>query len=136
MIRIDYAAPEDASWLIAHDRHISKEVLKRKIDHREILVARDDGICGWLRFGFFWDAIPFMNMLFLLELYRCKGIGSKLVGFWEQQTKEMGHCQWMVSTLADENAQHFYRKLGYRDIGGFVMPKEAMELILMKNLEE
>ncbi|NLV92595.1 MAG: GNAT family N-acetyltransferase, partial [Firmicutes bacterium] len=40
----------------------------------------------------------------------------------------------MTSTQADEEGQHFYRKLGYRDIGGFVLPGEPLELIMIKEL--
>ena len=40
----------------------------------------------------------------------------------------------MTSTQADEAAQHFYRHLGYADIGGFLLPGEAYELLLYKAL--
>ena len=42
----------------------------------------------------------------------------------------------MTSTQVDESAQHFYRKLGYRDAGGFVVDipgcEQPMELIMVK----
>lgn len=40
----------------------------------------------------------------------------------------------MTSTLSNENAQHFYRKLGYRDSGGLLLPNEPLEIIFVKNL--
>ena len=40
----------------------------------------------------------------------------------------------LTSTLADETAQHFYRKLGYRDTGSLLLPNEALEIILIKFL--
>ena len=42
----------------------------------------------------------------------------------------------LTSTRADEDAQHFYRKLGYKDCGGFVIDiqgyEQPMELLLIK----
>ncbi len=42
----------------------------------------------------------------------------------------------MTSSLANELAQHFYRKNGYQDIGGFVLPEEPLEIIFYKSLAE
>ena len=43
-----------------------------------------------------------------------------------------------TSTQTDETAQHFYRKLGYRDAGGLVIdiPRYAqpMELFLIRQI--
>ncbi|NLV92245.1 MAG: GNAT family N-acetyltransferase, partial [Firmicutes bacterium] len=130
---ITEAALEDVEVLSELDRHLRKENLPRKIRDKEILVLRkDDKIVGWLRYGYFWDNLPFMNLLFILEPYRFQGLGSRLVAHWEQAMKERGHRIVMTSTQADEEGQHFYRKLGYRDIGGFVLPGEPLELIMIK----
>ena len=48
--------------------------------------------------------------------------------------KAEGYSLVMTSTQSNEDAQHFYRKLNYQDAGGFVLPKEPMELIFIKNL--
>ena len=50
-------------------------------------------------------------MLYLDENYRNKGIGRELVGFWETEMKIKGYELVMTSTLSNEQAQHFYRKL-------------------------
>ena len=41
----------------------------------------------------------------------------------------------MTSTQANETSQHFYRKLGYRDMGGFTPFGEEYEIIMGKQLE-
>ena len=50
--------------------------------------------------------------------------------------KEQGHGMLLTSTQVDEDAQHFYRRLGYRDCGGLVMDvpgyEQPMELFLVK----
>ena len=44
----------------------------------------------------------------------------------------------MTSTQVDEEAQHFYRKLGYQDAGGLVIRipgyEQPMELFLVKDI--
>ena len=62
-----YAAQEDFEWLRTKDYHIDATILKRKIDAKEILVAKSNGkIIGWLRFGLFWDLIS-LNPTLLFE---------------------------------------------------------------------
>ena len=52
--------------------------------------------------------------------------------------KKAGYGMVMVSTQVDEQAQHFYRKLGYQDAGGLVITipgyEQPMELFLIKKI--
>ena len=58
---------------------------------------------------------------------------------WEREMAALGHDMVMTSTQSDETAQHFYRKLGYRDSGGFTTDipghEQPLELIFIKGLE-
>jgi ribosomal protein S18 acetylase RimI-like enzyme len=82
---IRYADVKDYLWLKEHDSHISDEVLKSKINSKEIFIVQEDNkIIGWLRFNLFWDHIPFMNMIYFLGEYRNKGFGKKLTNYWEK----------------------------------------------------
>jgi ribosomal protein S18 acetylase RimI-like enzyme len=137
MITIDYALQPDFKTLQPLDYHISAAMLVEKIIRREIFVAKiDNELVAWLRFGYFWDNIPFMNMLFVLESHRGKGIGAQLVLHWEHAMQNQGFDQVFTSTLSNESAQHFYRKLGYIDCGSLSLPGEAPEIILRKPLGE
>lgn len=70
---------------------ISTEILAHKIDQGEILVVMENiSVIGWLRYGYFWDNIPFMNMLNVMEGYRGQGIGKQLVTYWETMLRERG----------------------------------------------
>ena len=131
---IRVAGSGDLEWLARHDHHIARDALARKIEEGQVLVALEDGIVGWLRYGYFWDSIPFMNLLYLLEPHRRGGRGREMVAHWEGLMRARGHARVMTSTLACEEAQHFYRALGYKDAGGFVLPGEALELILIKDI--
>jgi ribosomal protein S18 acetylase RimI-like enzyme len=89
---------------------------------------------GFLRFHFFWDAIPFLSMLILEKEYRGKGIGKEFVHFWETEMKKMGYDCCMTSTLSNEDGQHFYRKLGYKDVGCLLLEEEGLEIFFLKKI--
>lgn len=131
------AVSGDATWLAANDRHVSRAIIEDKIERGEILVAWLDGTrVGWLRWSYFWDAIPFMNLLYVVESVRGTSIGKQLVLRWEAMMRSNGVERVLTSTLSNETAQHFYRKLGYRDTGSLLLPDEPLEIILTKVLEE
>jgi len=132
-IKIRYAASDDYCWLEEHEKHIAEKILKKKIENTEIYVVEINGkTIGWLRYNLFWDNIPFMNMLYFLEEYRRMGIGSKLVKHWENEMKQKGYKNVLTSTLSNEEAQHFYRKMGYKEIGGIKYLDEPFEIIFQK----
>ncbi len=135
-MKFEYASELNFQFILDNDRHISKELIRTKLKENEILVARsqDSKIIGWLRFGYFWDNTPFMNMLYINENYRNKGIGKDLVKFWEIEMKNKGYKLLMTSTLSNEQAQHFYRKLGYKDSGSILLENEPLEIIFTKNV--
>ena len=55
-----------------------------------MVAEENDEFIGWLRFNLFWDNTPFMNMLFVLEPHRGKGIGRQLVTCWEREMRQHG----------------------------------------------
>lgn len=129
------ARPDDLDLLANADRHVSRELMEKLISDGFVLIAMSgESLAGWLRYGLFWDEIPFMNMLFVPKEQRGSGIGTALVREWERLAAERGCKAVMTSTQANETSQHFYRKLGYRDIGGFTPFGEEYELIMGKRL--
>lgn len=133
MRSIRFAFDADLEFLHRHDRHISLEELRHAVTQRRVLIAEEKGErAGWLRYNLFWDNTPFMNLLYVLEGHRGKGMGKELTVFWEAEMARRGFAVFMTSTQSDEYAQHFYRKLGYRDVGGFQLPGESYELIFVK----
>ena len=135
MIIIRTATEADLPFLEKNDRHIRLSELKALIGQSRILLAEMDGeTVGWLRWSLFWDNTPFMNMLYFLESYRGKGHGRQIVEYWENQMRQAGYDSVMTSSLSDEQAQHFYRKLGYVDSGSLLLPGEALEIIFTKRI--
>ena len=136
-MEIRYAESGDLEMISEYDMHISKEELKNAIALKRIILLFIDGKYeGWLRFNLFWDNIPFMNLLFILEEQRGKGYGKKMVEFWEHEMVKQGYKFVMTSTQSNEEAQHFYRKLGYTDRGALILPDEPLEIIFYKNVSE
>lgn len=132
---IRVATVEDQTFLREHDRHVRPDVLARLIDAGQILVVDDAGtLLGWLRWSLFWDETPFMNMLFVLERERSRGLGSALLDTWETASLQAGYTVVMTSSQADEEAQHLYRKRGYVDCGALLLPDQATEVVFRKEL--
>ena len=137
-MEIRYAEAGDLEMIAEYDTHIAKAEMENAIARKRIILLFIDGKYeGWLRFNLFWDNIPFMNLLFIIsEDQRGKGYGRKLVAFWEHEMAEQGYKFVMTSTQSDEEAQFFYRKLGYTDKGSLILPDEPLEIIFYKNLSE
>lgn len=132
---IRFAEISDFEALSALDKHVSGVELARIIEHRRLIIAEaGKRITGWLRFGLFWDEIPFMNMLFVIESERGKGVGTALEEFWENEMRRAGFSFVLTSTLSSEQAQFFYRSRGYKDCGSLLLPNEPLEIILSKEL--
>ncbi|HBJ2608163.1 GNAT family N-acetyltransferase [Clostridium botulinum] len=135
-MEIEYASELDFQFILDNDRHVSKQLIKNKLKEKEIIIEKDQDnkIIGWLRYSYFWDNTPFMNMFYINENYRNKGIGKKLVEFWETEMKSKGYELVMTSTLSNEQAQHFYRKLRYKDAGSLLLDDEPLEIIFTKSI--
>ena len=104
----------------------------------DLVLLEDNKPVGLLRYNLFWDKFPFCTMLFIEQNYQRKGYGRKLMEHWENDMKSKEYGMLLTSTQVDEDAQHFYRKLGYKDCGGLVIDvpefKQPMELFLVKGL--
>lgn len=134
-MNIRLATINDIGILSEHDRHISKTELENLIRLNRIYIAEDnDEFVGWLRYNLFWDNTPFMNMLYVMDEYRGCGVGRQLVEYWANEMKSLDYETVMTSTASDEYAQHFYMKLGYKVIGGFMPDGDPYEVILSKRL--
>ena len=134
---IRYVEDQDKMAWYALDHDFPETGFDEKVRNRQGYVCIEDGrIIGILRFNLFWDSIPFCNMLHIDEEYQGKGYGKQLMNRWEQDMKSSGCGMVMTSTQVNEEAQHFYRKLGYKDSGGFVVDipgyEQPLELILIK----
>ena len=129
------ASTADLPFLGDVDNHVSPDTLAGLVSMGRVMVVAVDGdAVGFLRWGLFWDQIPFMNLLWVLPGWRGQGVGTTLVEAWEKTQLTAGHDLVLTSTLSNERSQHFYRRLGYVDTGALLLPDEPAELILRKPL--
>ncbi len=137
MLHVRLVKREDKEFWFCLDRHLSEAEFANKVrDGRGYVLLEDQQPIGLLRYNLFWDQHPFCTMLFVEQAHRGKGGGKALIARWEADMRTKGYGMVMTSTQVDEDAQHFYRKLGYQDCGGLVIHAPAyaqpMELFLMK----
>ena len=130
---VNYAEQSDLSEIKVFDKHISEDMLVKAISDRRVMVFKSaDIVMGIARWNYFWDSIPFLNMLYVPDGYTHHGVGSELLKFWESEMRAQGYSRVFTSTMTQERGQHFFRKFGYRDIGNLYDEGEGLELILEK----
>jgi GNAT superfamily N-acetyltransferase len=138
MPEVRVAGHADVVFLSSADRHVSADELVAVVSRGRVLLLVDEIApepLGWLRWGLFWDAVPFMNLLHVIESHRGRGFGRLLVEEWESHCRNTGHGLVLTSTMSNEHAQHFYRHLGYHDPGALELPGEAPEILFRKLLD-
>lgn len=134
---IRYVQEKDRDFWFKLDGHLSEAEFQKKIrDKMGYVLLENDISIGLLRYNLFWDNTPFCTMLFIDRGYQHQGNGRKLMEYWEKDMKELGYGMIMTSTQVDEEAQHFYRKLGYKDAGGLLIDlpgyEQPMEMFMIK----
>lgn len=139
MVSIRYAQEEDRAFWFKLDKHLSQSEFERKIrDKRGYVLFENNIPAGLLRYNLFWDNTPFCTMLYVDSESQGKGYGRKLMEYWEKDMKTMGYGMLMTSTQVDENAQHFYRKIGYKGSGGLIINipgyEQPMEMFFVKKI--
>ncbi|MCL2545064.1 MAG: GNAT family N-acetyltransferase [Clostridia bacterium] len=139
MFSVAYATIQDKPYWYSLDRHMPKSEYELKVRDRRCYMIRDnEKPVGILRYNLFWDMIPFLTLIYFEEARRRQGFGAKAMAHWESEMRALGHKMAMTSTMANEKAQFFYRKLGYKDMGCLVMNtppyEQPLEVFLGKGL--
>ncbi len=139
MIKIRYVEASDKEFWYSLDKHLPETEFENKVyTKRGYILSLNNKPVGLLRYNLFWDSVPFCTMIFIDCQYQGKGYGKQLIQYWENDMKRRGYEMLLTSTQVDEKAQHFYRKLGYKDCGGFVIdiPQYAqpMEMFFIKSI--
>ncbi len=118
-IEVSLATRAHVDWLMDHDRHISPDWVRRCVAADEVLVACLDGaLAGYLRFSWFWRAIPYMELIHVLEPHRRSGIGTALVALWDSNMRAQGAELLMTSSMSDEpEPQAWHRRNGFVESG-------------------
>ena len=128
MFTIRHVSESDKLFWFTLDRLLSESEFKLKIrDKRGYIIGDGDKPVGIMRYNLFLDIIPFLTLIYFDKAYRGKGFGKQAMLYWENEMRELGYNMVMTSTQVDEQAQHFYRKLGYIDKGGIFFDNTPFE---------
>lgn len=139
MVKIREVKSSDKDFWYTLDGHLPLKEFKHKVrDKMGYVILDKDQPVGIMRYNLFWDNTPFLNLIYFDEVNRNKGYGTKAIKFWEEEMKKQGFHMLMTSTQVDEMAQHFYRKMGYKDCGCLVVEipqfAQPMEMFMIKEI--
>lgn len=103
---------EQKEWTQVDQEHWGGEITWDTHDYR--FVAKENGEVVGLIFGKYEAGTTFIDNVLTSSNHRGKGIGTKLMHFIEEWTKEQGgHKVWLV-THVEWKANALYNKLGYQ----------------------
>lgn len=138
-VSVRYVTDADRKFWFSLDSHLDIAEFDRKVRDRMGYVLTLEGRpAAILRWSLFWDSIPFCTLLYVESAEQRKGYGRILMEHWEKDMKNRKYGLALTSTQEDEEAQHFYRAIGYTDCGELNLPfpgyEQPTELILGKAL--
>ena len=137
MFQIRSIDEKDKSFWYSLDRHLPEAEFNKKVaDKRGYIILDNEKPIGVMRYNMFWDNTPFLTLIYIDFAYHKKGYGRKAMDYWEKEMSDQGFKLLMTSTQADDNAQHFYRNLGYNDCGCLVLDlpgfEQPLEMFMVK----
>jgi len=137
MFEIRYATESDKSFWFTLDEHFDEREFELKVrDKRSYIISVDGSPIGIIRYNLMWDNTPFLTLINIDDTCRGKGYGRQAMSFWENEMRELGYKMVMTSTQVNEQAQHFYRKLGYVERGGIFLDgtpfEQPQEMFMIK----
>ena len=124
---------DEKEWKEIDDNTTYSDFKKISDEQSGYVVLANSKVVGILKFSRF-QGMSFCDLIKIKEEFRGIGLGSKLVSGLEQDLKENNEYFVLTSTQSNEQAQHFWRKQGYVDIGGFTNTDGTFELMLRKTL--
>lgn len=139
LLDIRYVSGHDEPFWFSLDKQLSKSEFDLKIrDRRGYVICLDGTPIGLMRYNLIWDIMPFLTLIYIMDAYHGKGYGTQALLYWENEMRGHGHKMVITSTQVDEQAQHFYRKLGYIERGSVFLDstpfEQAQEMFMIKVL--
>lgn len=138
MINIKILTENDIEFWLSVDGAAKRGNIEKRIAEKNGYIIYDGAKpIGVIAYNMFWDELPFLSLIKIAPEYRRCGFGEKAMSLLENELKKLGYRALLVSTQTDEGAQHFYRKIGYRECGCLVLNdepyKQPMEMFFIKS---
>lgn len=117
-INVRFAVPDDLCFLQQRS-HVPAQVVKRKVEWQEIVVAEWHGpLIGSLHLEYLWSSVPYIALIYVLPEYQRQGVGRALLRFVETFLSGRGHGALYSSSQVDEpEPQTWHRRMGFEECG-------------------
>ena len=117
-IIVRFATLDDLDF-VARDHYVPTEVVRRKIEQQEVIVAERRGSpVGYARLEYLWSRVPYIALIWVLPEHRRQGAGKAMLRFMEDYLRENGHQQLFSSSTVDEaEPQAWHRHVGFEECG-------------------
>ena len=117
-LTVHFATLDDLQF-VHQDRYIPTDIVKRKIEWQEVIIAEINGEpVGYLRLEYLWSVIAYIALIRVLEEHRGKGVGKAMLKYTEDHLREKGHEGLYSSTQVNEaEAQSWHRGAGFKECG-------------------
>ncbi|TEU08955.1 MAG: GNAT family N-acetyltransferase [Anaerolineales bacterium] len=115
---VRFATLDDLDF-VARDHYIPTEMVRRKIEQQEVVVAERQGSpVGYARLEYLWSTVPYIALIWVLPEHRRQGAGKAMLRFMEDYLRENGHQQLFSSSQVDEaEPQAWHRHVGFEECG-------------------
>jgi len=104
---------------VQQEQHIPTEIVKRKIEWQEVIVAERNGsLVGYVRLEYLWSSIPYIALIYVLPEHRRQGVGKAMIHFIEGFLHNRGHSALYSSSQVNESEpQAWHRHVGFEECG-------------------
>ncbi|HSK17867.1 MAG TPA: GNAT family N-acetyltransferase [Longimicrobiales bacterium] len=115
---IRYATREDREF-VGQDGYLPVDVLIRKIDDNEVVVADEAGVpLGYARIEFLWSRLPYITLIRVRHDRRRQGVGRALLEFIEKELNGRGYNLLLSSSQSNEQEpQQWHIHMGFGECG-------------------
>lgn len=123
-----YNNNEDGEWTNETVYKRIHQVITREDSY--CLVSEENGKPAGFAMGYFeqYDdcfAYDLIEIVIASELQN-KGLGTEFMRELEKRVKEKGAMLIQLEAVNDERHEHFYGKLGYRDVSNFILKTKML----------
>jgi len=117
-LTVRFATLDDLQF-VHQDRYIAADVVRRKIEWQEVIVAEINGnLVGYLRLEYLWSVTPYIGLVRVAREHRGKGIGKAMLRYTEEYIREKGYeALYSSSQVNEAEAQEWHRGAGFKECG-------------------
>lgn len=122
----------------ALENHPNDEWILKAINHQEIIIAiLANELIGYLKFTYFWQGLPFIQLIKVKKELRGNGTGKAMLQFLEDYTKQQGQHVILSSSQANEvGPNRWHLSMGFSKSGVLEAINEGGidEILYMKSV--